>query len=85
MVTRDTVRGKLLAYLNRRISLAELVDWAEKVMMDGELDKRDVVTLRDILARIGLADVREFGLSWEDCSGFLARLGYVVQVNAVPA
>lgn len=85
MVTKDTVRGKLLAYLNHRISLAELVDWAEKVMMDGELDKRDPAMLRDILARIGLADVREFGLSWEDCSAFLARLGYVVQVNAVPA
>jgi hypothetical protein len=40
--------------------------------------------MRDVVARIGLADVREFGLSWDDCYGFLSRLGYKVQVNATP-
>ena len=85
MVTKEVVREKLLAYLNHSVSLAELVDWAENTLMHGELDQHDAGVLRDVLARLGLADVREFGLSWEDCTELLGRLGYVVQVSAAPA
>lgn len=84
MVTRSVVEKKLLAYLNQRISLAELVDWAEMVMMEGEFDPADDEQLTEIVARLGLADVREFGLSWEDCLHFLSQLGYQVRVTAVP-
>jgi hypothetical protein len=52
-------------------------------MMAGEFDARDNDLLTEIVARIGLADIREFGLSWDDCYDFLARLGYRVQVTAV--
>jgi hypothetical protein len=41
-------------------------------MMDDEFDDRDLDTIRDITSRLGLADVREFGLTWEDCEGYLA-------------
>ncbi len=85
MVTRNIVQRKLLDYLNRRITLAELVDWAESAMMDDEFDPRDNVLLTEIIARLGLADVREFGLSWDDCYDYLVRLGYKAQVTAVPA
>jgi len=85
MITREIVRKKLLAYLNHSVSLAELVDWAETTLLHGELDQQDAAVLRDVLARLGLADVREFGLSWEDCTELLGRLGYVLQVSAVPA
>ena len=84
MVTRTVLKRKLLAYLNQKISLDELVDWAEKMMMDGEFDLAEIELLTDIIARLGLADVREFGLSWEDCADFLARLGYQPQVEAIP-
>jgi len=60
------------------------VDWAEDALCDGELDEQDTELLRDILARVGLADVREFGLSWDDCTDFLSQLGYTVQVNMLP-
>jgi hypothetical protein len=85
MVTRATVQAKLLDYLNRQISLAELVDWAENAIMDGEFDEQDTDLLTDIIARLGLADVREFGLPWDDCYEFLSRLGYRAEVTAVPA
>jgi hypothetical protein len=39
-------------YLNRRISLANLVDWAEGALCDGELDEQNFDQLRDILARV---------------------------------
>jgi len=85
MVTRQIVQNNLLAYLNRQIALDELVDWAENAMMEAEYDPRDVDLLTSITARIGLADVREFGLSWDDCRQFLEQLGYRVQVSATPA
>jgi len=84
LVTKEVVRDQLLAYLNQQKTLAQLVDWAENTLCDGELEMHDIEILSDILARLGLADVREFGLSWEDCSTLLARLGYQLQVEAIP-
>ncbi|HZQ10638.1 MAG TPA: hypothetical protein VFD70_28935 [Anaerolineae bacterium] len=40
MITRQTVRNKILAYLNREITLAELVDWAEDGVFETDLMKR---------------------------------------------
>ena len=84
-VTRETVQEKLLAYLNRHITLAELVGWAEQTLQEGELDPRDTDLLRDILARLGLADVRQFGLSWEEYSDYLSQLGYHVEIRVTAA
>ena len=47
----------------------------KSILMDEGFDDRDLDALRDITARLGLADVREFGLTWEDCEGYLSRLG----------
>ena len=52
-------------------------------MMEEEFDERDLNTIRDITSRLGLADVREFGLAWEDCEGYLSRIGYRAQVDVV--
>ncbi len=54
-------------------------------MMDDEFDDRDLDTIRDITSRLGLADVREFGLAWEDCEAYLSRLGYRAKVDVVRA
>ena len=83
LITKESVRDQLLAYLNHHMTLAQLVDWSEDALAEGELDVKDIDTLSDILARLGLADVRDFGLSWEDCSSFLVRLGYHPRVQAV--
>ena len=45
--------------------------------------RRDLETIRDITSRLGLADVREFGVAWEDCEAYLARLGYRTRVDVV--
>lgn len=82
-ITRKVVANHLIEYLNQRTSLAELVDWAENVMLDGEIDPADFEIVRDIVARIGVADVKTFGLTWEDMAGDLARLGYIVRVKAL--
>jgi hypothetical protein len=85
MITRQALAVTLRDYLQRRITRAALVDWAEQAMMDGEFDDRDFDTIRDITARLGLADVREFGLTWEDCETYLARLGYRAKVDVIQA
>lgn len=52
-------------------------------MMDEEFDLGDLETIGDITSRLGLADVREFGLTWEDCVEHPSRLGYCTKVDVV--
>lgn len=85
MVTRDALASQLRDYLQHRITRAALVDWAERAMMDEEFPDQDFETIRDITGRLGLADVREFGLTWEDCEGYLSRLGYRTKIGVVQA
>ena len=79
-ITRQVVADKLTGYLHDQISQAELVDWAEHAMLDAEFAEADLALLSDIVSRLGLADVAEFGLRWQDCEEFLRRLGYRAQV-----
>ena len=76
---------QLRDYLQRRTTREDLVDWAERAIMDEEFDEKDLDTIRDITSRLGLADVREFGLTWEDCESFLSRLGYQAKIDVVEA
>ena len=69
-ITKKTVAGKIAAYLHHEMTLAQLVDWSENILMEGELANRDAGTISSVLARLGVADVRAFGLAWEDCENF---------------
>ncbi|HUA68448.1 MAG TPA: hypothetical protein VMA13_07865 [Candidatus Saccharimonadales bacterium] len=84
-ITKQTVADKIAAYLHHEISLAQLVDWAENAMMDGEFSEREMSALRLVVSRLGVADVRTFGLSWEDCEQFLHQLGFSMRVDVVAA
>lgn len=76
MITRHTVAQKIFSYLNHEISLSELVDWCENVMMDGEIAEQDIDVVSEVATRIGVADVKNFGLLWEECEELLSKLGY---------
>jgi len=80
-VTRKTVAAKLEAYLHHRLSVAQLVLWAENAMMDGDFGTRNLEPIRNVVAHMGVADVRAFGLTWEDCQDFLHQLGYDARVE----
>ncbi|HWG97527.1 MAG TPA: hypothetical protein VN647_10625 [Nitrospira sp.] len=82
LITRKTVAEKLSAHLRHDLSLDSLV-WAESAMMDGEFDPAHLPTIRNVVARIGVADVRAFGLTWDDCEQLLSQLGYSAQVSIV--
>lgn len=82
VITRHIVAGKIGDYLHHRLSLRDLVDWAETEMMESDCDTSET---QEVLARLGLADVRAFGLTWEDCQKLLGRLGFSARVEIVTA
>ena len=86
-VTRQVLARKLMDYLQHHITLTQLVDWAEWAMMEADFEVREVSLLREIVGHLGLADVRAFGMSWDDCEDYLSRLGYRVHftVSEAPA
>jgi hypothetical protein len=77
-ITRQLAAERLEAYLRQRLPLEQLVVWAEQQIMDGDFESR---TVRDVVARLGLADVRAFGLTWEDCKELLRDLGFAADVR----
>ena len=83
LITKQAVAEKIASYLHHDITLAQLVDWAENTMMDGEFAEPDMTALRAVVSRLGVADVRAFGLTWEDCEQLLQHLGYAAQIHVV--
>ena len=47
LITRRTVADKIAAYLRHEITLAQLVDWAERALLDGELEEADAAAVSD--------------------------------------
>ncbi len=80
-VTSELLAAKVTDYLQKRINIAQLVDWAENMVMDADYDEQNFDTIREIIAYLGVADVKEFGLSWDNCNDFLNRLDYQVEVR----
>ena len=70
-LTRQMVADKLAAYLRHDLSLDDLVAWAEAAMMDGEFEPQHLTAIRNVVARLGVADVRACGLTWDDCEQLL--------------
>jgi hypothetical protein len=83
MVTTKIIANKILAYLKHQLSLNELVDWAENTLMSMDYKEEDDSRIaRNVLAQLGLADVKAFGLDWEHCEKLMHDLGYRLEVNA---
>ena len=70
-ITKHTVATKIAAYLHHEITLAQLVDWSESALIDDEFDEADAAVISRVIARLGVADVRAFGLTWENCEELL--------------
>jgi len=81
MVTKQVAAGAILSYLRHETSLTQLVDWAENTLLEARFSDEDMDVLTHVLGRLGLADVRAFGLSWEECEELIQMLGYTLQVQ----
>ena len=82
-ITRQDVAEQFAAHLQHRLTLPQLVDWAENAMLDAAFDEKDAATISAVVARLGVADVRAFGLNWTDCEELLATLGFSARVEIV--
>lgn len=82
MITRETVAKMLGDYLHGDLALSELVAWSENSIAEEEFEN---AKLLEIVGRLGLADVRAFGLAWEDFREMLRALGLAARVDLVAA
>ena len=85
LITKKIVADKIAAYLHHDITLAQLVDWAERAMMEDEFEESGLPAIRSAVSRLGVADVRAFGLTWEDCEELLGQLGFSARVSIITA
>jgi hypothetical protein len=77
-VTSQMAAEQIAEYLQGRQTLDALVAWSEEQVMEHDFQSS---TVRDVVARLGLAVVRAFGLTWEDCRRLLAQLGFKARVE----
>ena len=61
-ITKQTVADQIAAYLHHRITLEQLVDWAENALMEADFEEKDAEAIGGVISRLGVADVRAFGL-----------------------
>lgn len=76
ILTRRIILEQLDAYLNGRLTLAALVEWAEMALIEPDIpDSEDSDALLDVVTYLGAADTRGFPLTWDILTGFVAQLG----------
>ena len=81
MITREQVAEKVRAYLLHKLPAAELIEWAEYAMQEEEFESEYYEDIRHVVSRLGVMDVRTFGLTWEECEQMLDRLGYQTKIE----
>ncbi|MGI8634983.1 MAG: hypothetical protein ACR2KZ_06235 [Segetibacter sp.] len=59
-----------------------MVEWAEQALLDADYIDDSSHSMRNILAQLGVADVKAFGLEWRDCESIMQRLGFKLEVKA---
>lgn len=79
-ITRHDLATRLNDFLQGNLPLTDLVVWSEQMLIEHDFDTD---ATRDAVARLGVADVRAFGLTWEDCRDLLSTLGYTTRVEVV--
>ena len=81
MITRDIVAAKINDFLTHKIKKQELVDWAENALNNAEYEEKYFEQINSAISKIGLADIKNFDLVWEDYEAILSSLGFNIQVE----
>jgi hypoxanthine phosphoribosyltransferase len=84
VLIRGAILKQMNCYLNRESTLAQLVDWAQHTLAAGDLSPDDESLLRDLVTRAGRPDDEAFGLTMEEWSDLLSRLGQELRVSTSP-
>lgn len=81
MITKETVMQRTQDYLLLKISLRSLIEWAEDSFMQADFDEKDATIISDILSKIGVSNVKNFGIQWDEWNEFLSKLGYEIRIE----
>ncbi len=76
VITREVLLEKLYAYIRHEVTLSEIVDWAENVFVDDDVDvEGDVELLMDVIFCLAGGDTDLFPLTWDVLTEFVEKLG----------
>jgi hypoxanthine phosphoribosyltransferase len=84
VLMREAIFQQMNSYFARDSSLFQMVSWAQDTLAAGDLSPDDESLLRDLVARAGDPADDGFGLTMEDWSILLGRLGRELRVNTGP-
>jgi hypoxanthine phosphoribosyltransferase len=84
VLMRSAILNQISAYMNRDTTLVQLVTWAKDTLAAGELSPDDESLLHDLVTRAGDPESETFGLTMEEWSDLLHRLGQELRVSTGP-
>jgi len=84
VLMRGAIIQELNKYLVREISLDGLITWARQTLEAGGLSPDDEALLQDLVAWAGEPDSATFGITMEEWSRLLRRLGQELRVSTAP-
>ncbi len=84
VLMRGAILQRIQNYLNRQITLSELVAWARDTLAAGDLPLNEASLLQELIARVGEPGSPGFGLTVDDCADLLRRLGHEMRVSLGP-
>ena len=84
VLMRGAILKQINSYLNRESTLSELITWAHDTLAAGGLSPDDEALLRDLVIRAGAPGSETFGLTMEEWSALLSRLGQELRVSTGP-
>ena len=83
-ISKEVLAGKILEYLNRRISANELATWAETAMIESNYQEEYFDEISEALAKIGLINVESFELPIAFYLNILVKLDYLTVFGLEP-
>jgi hypoxanthine phosphoribosyltransferase len=84
VLMRGAILREIDRYLGRQSTLPELITWAQATLTKGGLSPDDESLLRDLVALAGDPGSKTFGLTMEDWTDLLGRLGQELRMSTSP-
>jgi hypothetical protein len=83
-VTKELLAGKIVEYLNRRLTANDLAVWAEDAMLESDYQEPYFMEIAEALAKIGLMNVNGFELPIAYFLNLLIQLDYRTVFSVEP-
>lgn len=83
-LTKEMLAEKIIKFLNRHISSEEFASWAETAMIENDYEEAYFNEISNILAKIGVVNVKGFELPVAFYLNSLVKLNYQTVFNLKP-